>query len=398
MPFEDGLCEVVKIAFATLALIAKPVFTAVVMAVPTVTVRSTMRTFDPFGPPQLVYFLVAKAIINDFMDANQHSIFISKLITNLKPKLSLVLYHALKNSSLLSMSTTTRPKILITGATGQVGSKTIDFMLLNKDIELVAAVRSPEKAISFTAQGIKTVILDFDDERTHLPAFSGIDRVLIVTGYTVDMLRQSKALLDNAKKAGVQHVVHLGACGRDDTTVAHWAWHQLIERYIEWSGFSYTHLRPETFMQNVLSYGGKKAIEDGIIHAYVEGARLSWVDVEDVAQVAALALAHPDVHGGQTYRLGYDAITFDEMAALMTSIVGKPFRYEPLSPELFLRAMVDAGAEMAYMGCVYDHWKRYAAGTIPGADDTFNNFPDIVGKQPTKWADFIEKHKAEFDY
>jgi len=300
--------------------------------------------------------------------------------------------------NIMSTSKTTIPKILITGATGQVGSKTINFLLANKEIEIVAAVRSAEKAAPFTAKGISTVILDFDDESTHLNAFKGIDRVFIVTGYTVDMLRQSKALLDNAKKAGVQHVVHLGACGRDDTTVAHWAWHQLIERYIEWSGFSYTHLRPETFMQNLLSYGGKKAINNGIINAYVDGARLSWVDVEDVAQVAALALSDPEKHASKTYRLGYDAVTFDEMASLMTDIIGKPFRYEPLSPEVFLKAMQDSGAEMAYMGCVYEHWKRYANGTIPGADDTFDNFPEITGKQPVRWADFIEKHKSEFSY
>jgi uncharacterized protein YbjT (DUF2867 family) len=290
------------------------------------------------------------------------------------------------------------PKVLITGATGQVGSRTIEFLLSNKEIEIVAAVRTPEKAAPFTDRRLSTVILDFDDEHTHRPAFEGIERVLIVTGYTVDMLRQSKALLDNAKKAGVQHVVHLGACGGDDTTVAHWAWHQLIERYIEWSGFSYTHLRPETFMQNVLSYGGKSVINQGVINAYVADARLSWVDVEDVAQVAALALADPEKHGGQTYRLGYDAIDYYQMAELMTEIIGKPFRYEPLAPEVFLHAMQEAGAEMAYMNCVYDHWKRYAARTIPGADDTFDNFPEITGNQPIKWTDFIEKHKAELDY
>jgi NAD(P)H dehydrogenase (quinone) len=276
------------------------------------------------------------------------------------------------------------PKILITGATGQVGSKTIDFLLGDSEIEIVAAVRSAEKAAAFTAKGVATVMLDLDDESTHLPALKGVDRLFVVTGYTVDMLRQSKALLDNAKKAGVRHVVHLGACGRDDTTVAHWAWHQFVERYIQWSGFSYTHLRPETFMQNVLSYWGEKTIKDGVINAFVKDARLSWVDVDDVAQVAALALAHPELHGGQTYRMGYDAATFGELAELMTAIVGQPFRYEPLAPEVFLEAMRSAGAEMAYMNCVYDHWKRYAAGTIPGADDTFDNFPALTGRQPTK--------------
>jgi uncharacterized protein YbjT (DUF2867 family) len=289
-------------------------------------------------------------------------------------------------------------KILITGATGQVGSKTLDFLLGEKEIEIVAAVRSPEKAAAFTARGIATAILDFDDESTHLPALHGIDSLFLVTGYTVDMLRQSKVLLDNAKKAGVQHVVHLGACGRDDTTVAHWAWHQLVERYIEWCGFSFTHLRPETFMQNMLAYGGKRTVNNGVINAFVKDARLSWVDVDDVARIAALALAHPEKHSGETYRLGYDAVTFAEMAELMTAIVGQPFRYEPLAPEVFLDAMRSAGAEMAYMNCVYDHWKRYAAETIPGADDTFDNFPALTGRQPTKWADFIAKHKAELAY
>jgi len=289
-------------------------------------------------------------------------------------------------------------RILITGATGQVGSKTIDHLLKEKDVEIVAAVRSLQRASAFEGRGIATVMLNLDEEATLLPALQGIHTLFVLTGYTVDMLEQSKALLDNAKKAGVEHVVHLGACGRDDTTVAHWGWHQFVERYIEWCGFSFTHLRPETFMQNLLSYGGEKTIKHGVVTAFVKDARLSWVDVDNVAEVAALSLAHPEVHGGQTYRMGYDAMSFGELAALMTTIVGQPFRYEPLPPEVFLESMKNAGAEMAYMNCVYDHWKRYAAGTIPGADDTFGNFPGITGRQPTKLADFVGRHKEEFAY
>lgn len=291
-----------------------------------------------------------------------------------------------------------KQRILITGATGQVGSRTINRLRDEENTEIVAAVRSQSKAEAFTERGIATVVLNLDHESTHLAALQNIHSLFVLTGYTIDMLKQSKALLDNAKKAGVQHVVHLGACGRDDTTVAHWAWHQFVERYIEWHGFSFTHLRPETFMQNLLSYGGEKTIKNGVVHAFVEGARLSWVDIDDVAQVAALALAHPELHASQTYRLGYDAASFGDLAELMTDIVGQPFRYDPLPPEVFLEAMRSAGAEMAYMNCVYDHWKRYAAGTIPGADDTFDNFPAITGKQPTKLADFILRHKAEFAY
>lgn len=291
-----------------------------------------------------------------------------------------------------------KPTILITGATGQIGGDTLRRLRADDGIALVAAVRTPAQAAAFHEQGLRTVVLDFDKEETLAPALAGIDRALLVTGYTVDMLRQSKAFLDQARQAGVQHIVHLGACGRDDTTVAHWAWHQLVERYIEWSGFSFTHLRPETFMQNLLSYGGTQVVRQGVIRQYTGDARLSWVDAEDVALAAAEALLHPARHAGQTYRLGYDAKSYGEIAALMAQALAKPFRYEPQPPEIFLENMRAAGAEMAYMHCVYDHYKRYAARTIPGADDVFDNFPAIAGQEPVRWAQFIEKHRAAFDY
>jgi uncharacterized protein YbjT (DUF2867 family) len=265
-------------------------------------------------------------------------------------------------------------------------------------VTLVAAVRSRAKAQPFEAQGIRTVILDFDKEETLAPALEGIDRAFLATGYTVDMLRQSKAFLDKAKQAGVQHVVHLGACGRDDTTVGHWAWHQFVERYIEYCGFSYTHLRPEAFMQNLLSYDGTQAVKQGVIQQYTGDAPFSWVDGEDVALVAAKALLHPDKHAGKTYRLGYDAKSYDEVAAIMTEVLGQPFRYESLPPEVFLENMRAAGAEMAYMACVCDNFKRVAARAIPGVEETFDNFPEITGREPVRWAEFVNKHRAAFTY
>jgi NAD(P)H dehydrogenase (quinone) len=110
-----------------------------------------------------------------------------------------------------------KPTVLITGATGQVGGDTLRRLSSDATITLVAAVRTPAQAAAFAVQGIRSVLLDFDRTETLAPALVGIDRVLLVTGYTVDMLRQSKAFLDQAHTAGVRHVVHLGACGPDDT-------------------------------------------------------------------------------------------------------------------------------------------------------------------------------------
>lgn len=294
--------------------------------------------------------------------------------------------------------TSQKPTVLITGATGQIGGDTLRLLQDNDSITLVAAVRSTAKAQPFEAQGIRSVIMDFDKEETLAPALQGIDRVLLVTGYTVDMLRQSKVFVDQAKKAGVQHIVHLGACGRDDASIGHWAWHQLVERYIEWSGFSFTHLRPECFMQNLLSYDGTQAVKSGVIEQYTGDTAFSWVDGEDVARVAAQALLHPETHAGQTYRLGYDVQSYGDVATIMARVLGQPFRYDAQPPEVFLENMRAAGAEMAYMSCVYDNFKRMAANSIPGAQDTFDNFTAITGRQPVRWEAFVQKHRSAFAY
>lgn len=294
--------------------------------------------------------------------------------------------------------TSHKPTVLITGATGQIGGDTLRNLLADDSITLVAAVRSAAKAKPFEALGIRTVMLDFDKEETLAPALEGIDRAFLVTGYTVDMLRQSKAFLDQAKKSGVQHIVHLGACGRDDTTIGHWAWHQFVERYIEWCGFSFTHLRPECFMQNLLSYDGTQAVKNGVIEQYTGDARFSWVDGEDVACVAAQTLLHPIKHGGKTYRLGYDVQSYGDIAAIMTRVLGQPFRYDAQSPDVFLENMRAAGAEMAYMTCVHDNFTRMAARQIPGVEETFDNFPEITGRQPVRWEDFVQKHRSAFVY
>ena len=291
-----------------------------------------------------------------------------------------------------------RPTVLVTGATGQIGAETLRNLLLEDAVTPVAAVRSAAKATALQMQGIRTVLLDFDREDTLLPALQGSDRVFLVTGYSVDMLRQSKVFLDAAKQAGVQHAVHLGACGGDDASIGHWAWHQLVERYIEWHGFSFTHLRPEAFMQNLLSYDGTRAVVDGVIRQYTGDARFSWVDGDDVAAVAAQALAWPQRHSGQTYRLGYDAKSYGEVAALMTELLGQPFRYEALIPDVFLEDMRAAGAEMAYMNCVRDNFQRVAERRVPGIEATFDNFPAITGREPVRWAEFIRKHRDAFAY
>lgn len=288
-----------------------------------------------------------------------------------------------------------KPRILVMGATGQVGSALIPLLTANANVEVVAAGRNREKAEML---GVPSVHLDLDNFSTFAPALEGVDRIFMATGYTVDMLRQSKDLVNVAKRAGVKQIVHLGACGDDDTRVAHYGWHQFIERYIEWSGVLFTHLRPEIFMQNLLGYGGESYVKQCVIGHYVGRARLSWVDCDDVAAVAAACLLDPEKHSGMTYRLGYEAKTYDELAEVFSEVLGQPFRYEPRSPSEFLENMLAAGAEPAYMKCVFDSYTDLTNGVDIHSDEIFDNFPALVGRAPLTLADFARRHADRFRY
>ena len=288
-----------------------------------------------------------------------------------------------------------KARILVMGATGQVGGAVVSELVKDANIEVVAAARDVDKACQL---GVPVVHLNLDKIETLAPALDGVDSVFMATGYTVDMLRQSKDLVNAAKRAGVRHIVHLGACGDDDTRVAHYGWHQFIERYIEWSGIRFTHLRPEIFMQNLLGYGGESYVKCGVIRHYVGAARLSWVDCEDVAAVAAACLLDPSTHAGRTHRLGYEAKTYYELAEAFTNALEQPFSYEPQPPADFLRNVLAAGAEPAYMKCVFDSYTDLTNGKDIRADEIFDNFHAITGRQPKTIAQFAMKHAASFQY
>ncbi|MDB5995083.1 MAG: hypothetical protein JWP42_2219 [Pseudomonas sp.] len=291
--------------------------------------------------------------------------------------------------------TNVKRKILVTGATGNIGGALIRFLAADTSLQVVAAARNPEKA---AALGVPVVLFDYDREETLAPALDGVDSVFMLTGYTVDMLKQSHAFVNAAKKAGVKYIVHLGAPGDDDTKVGHWTWHQFVERFIEWSGISFTHLRPQLFMQNLLNYGGSEAENNGVIRHYVGDAKISWVDTNDVAAVAAVALQHPEIHAGKTYHLGYEAKTYSEIANALTKVIGQKFTAESRPPKEFLDEMLAAGAEPAYMSCVHQNWIDYEARAIPGADAVYDNFSALTGRQPKTWAEFAKENAEAFKY
>ena len=189
------------------------------------------------------------------------------------------------------------------------------------------------------AAGKDAVHLDLDDPQTFATALAGVDRLFLLTGYSVDMLVQSKTLVDAARKAGVGHIVHQGIFGQWDCTDPHFAWHQMIEKYIEASGIAWTHLHPNVFMDNLLTFSAPRG---GTALSFFGEQRVGWTALKDLAAVAATALRQgPRRHGGQDYWLSPEVHTAQQVADILSDVLGTKMRCEIQSPDALAKMIGD---------------------------------------------------------
>src|SRR3989442_2051802 len=150
------------------------------------------------------------------------------------------------------IQTNSSSNLLVLGVTGQVG-KLVAKNLRGRKANFSVGTRRKANLEELADQFGASRFIDLDDPRTFDQALKGITGVFLITGYTVDMLVQSKSLIDAAKRSSVNHIVHLGAFTRDhDAYATVFAWHQMIETYLRDSGIAWTNLHPNMFMQNFL--------------------------------------------------------------------------------------------------------------------------------------------------
>lgn len=288
------------------------------------------------------------------------------------------------------------PRILITGATGTVGGALLRALATaHKEgkITVVAGARNAAKRERLAALGVEVVHLDYEDRASVRAAIADVKRLFLATGYSVDMLVHSKTVLDAARYAGVEHVVHLGASGSDAQPYAHLIWHAYVERYIEALGFGYTHLQPKTYMRNVLA-----AIKPGstVLRQFFGNARVAWIDPDDIAAVAEAALMNPAAHHQATYRLAVEALAMKDVAATIAAVTGIPFTYEARDPADLLAVLLKSGMETVYATSLARAIGAAARGEIPGLAEVNDTVERVTGRAGARWVDFAARHRDRF--
>ena len=198
--------------------------------------------------------------------------------------------------------------------------------------------RKQNEVTQLCGEGKNCKFLDLDDPTTF--ALAGVDRVFLLTGYTVGMLTQSKTLVDAAKKAGVSHIVHVGVFAEWNTTDAHFAWHQMIEKYIEASGIAWTHLHPNMFMEALT---GAYLPKNLTFTAYWKDRRVGFIAASDIAAVAAKVLVDGlGRHASKDYWLSVESHNGKEIAQLISEVTGLNIKCEEKGLEELNSAQIAA--------------------------------------------------------
>ncbi|MGN9819048.1 SDR family oxidoreductase [Streptomyces sp. SD11] len=233
--------------------------------------------------------------------------------------------------------------IVVTGATGHLGRHVIEGLLEKVPADqVVAVVRSEEKAADLAARGVRIAVADYNAPETFDSVFSAGDRVLLVSGneFHKGRVGQHKVVLDAAKAAGVALFAYTSAPGTLTAALADD--HRGTEAAILESGVTYTLLRNGWYNENYTENLAPVLEHGAVVQAAGEG-RISTASRADYA-AAAVAVLTGEGHENTTYELGGDtAFSFAEYAAVVAEASGKEIAYNAVPAETYKGILTGAG-------------------------------------------------------
>jgi uncharacterized protein YbjT (DUF2867 family) len=280
--------------------------------------------------------------------------------------------------------------ILITGATGQVGSEAMTALVV-AGAEVRALVRRPSGFAG--PEGVQVVQGSFDDDRSLARALEGVDVMLLAGRDSPDSTSQHQRVLAHARRAEVQHIVKLSAIGASpESPIALMREHHEIDEEIREGPADWTLLKPHLYMQNLLR-AADAVRGEGRLVAPMGRDRFPLVDTSDVGAAAAVILGSPAAHASKAYTLtGPVAHSYDEVAAAFATVAGHAVAYEPVAPEDFEARLLAAGIpswrafDLAHIASAYSAAEKAVSPDLPM----------ILGRKPRSLSEFLEDHRNAF--
>ena len=253
---------------------------------------------------------------------------------------------------------------LVTGASGQLGHLVVDHLatLVAKD-DILALVRSDKAADAYAAKGIATRRGDYTDEAALEAAFSGVDRLLLISSSEVGQrATQHGNVIKAAKAAGVKFIAYTSILNADTGNMALAEEHIATEAILKDSGIPHTLLRNGWYSENITMTLGQD-LELGQHFGAAQDGKLATASRKDYAEAAAIVLAGG--HDGEVLELAGDAAyTLTDYAATVTELSGKEVTYTDMPEAAFTEALVGAGLPGPFAAILADSDAKAAKGSL----------------------------------
>lgn len=282
-------------------------------------------------------------------------------------------------------------KVLITGATGNVGLAVIKSLnKIQHNLQIVAGIRdfSTDKK-KLADYKINFVKFDFMDFSTYRPALKDCQILFLLRPPQIsDTEKYFKPLIEIAKEVGIKHIVFLSVQGVEKSTIIP---HHKIEKLIVESQIPYTFLRPAYFMQNFTTTLHNDLVNKKRIFLPAGKAKFTLIDVRDIGEVAAKIMADATKHINKSYELTCnEKLTFQEMATQLS--VGLDVEIEYVSPNLvsFARQKLRENVPFGYILVLIMLHYLPRFQKEPNISDAIKN---IIGQEPITFSQFVKDNK-----
>lgn len=279
--------------------------------------------------------------------------------------------------------------ILITGATGNVGSQVL--IRLPADADIRAGLVTPNSPDRPLARDVTRVEFDFARPETFRPALEGVEKLFLLRPPTLaDVNRYFVPVIQAAEAEGVRHVVFLSLLGAENNRIVP---HAKIEKLLTASPLQWTFLRAGFFMQNLNTTHRAEIRDRDEIFIPAGNGTTSFTDVRDIAAAAAIALTEP-CHENKAYPItGAQALTYTQVADMLTEELGRKIRYANPSLARFALRQLIKGSTLSYAVITTAIYATARYGKAGGMTDDFKR---LTGRDPISIRQYIADYRASW--
>ena len=282
--------------------------------------------------------------------------------------------------------------MLITGATGQFGTSTIEFLLKKTAANQIAAmIRDVTKSGNLKALGVDVRTADYDNREALARALKGVDKLLLISGNDVGKrLQQHKNVVDAAINSGVTHIIYTSIFRKNekDSSIGSVVRsHAETEDYIKKSGLNYTIMLNTLYADMLPVFFGKSVMNTGIYLPAGNG-QASYAARKDMAEAAACILTG-EGHENKEYVIANTKnYTMDELAEIISGITGKKIQYLNPSREAYIETLAGAGIPQEVILLTAGFSEAIKNGEL---ETTHSDFEKLTGREPLSMEVFLQQ-------